>query len=437
MKFPARTRYLLAPGRPLVRPAAALALFLLASAGLAPASARADVLGEWNDAAVGAIVEAKLLPPAGSRVMAILDVAMFDAVNAVQPRYEPYAWRGGAVRDASAEAAAASAAHAVLEALLPDRGKAWDGLLAASLARIPAGPPRDGGIALGQKVAAVILALRADDGSNAPNTYRPITTPGRYVPTALPVSTAWGRVKPWTLERCDQFRPAPPPPIESAVWQRDVEEIRTVGGRASTSRTAYQSEAARFWVMAGPPALWPVMRSLASAPGRTLVQDARLFAAATMAVADAHIAVFDAKYAYLFWRPITAVRNGGGLHEPGPQELAWEPLLDTPMHPEYPCAHCITSAALAAVMEEEFGTGTVPTIDMTSLTAPGVTHHWTTIDQYVQEVSSARIWGGIHYRNSTEVGASMGRQIAAKALARLPPRADMAQERSPRDEAAR
>jgi hypothetical protein len=429
MKVSSRALRLHAPVWPLPRPAATLGICLLAWLGLAPGRARADVLAEWNDAAVDAVVEARLLPPAGSRVMAILDVAMFDAVNAVRPRYEPYAWREGTVRDASAEAAAASAAHTVLAALFPDRGKGWDELLAVSLASVPAGPSRDGGIALGRRVAAAILALRADDGSNVPNTYRPITTPGRYVPTALPVSTAWGRVKPWTLERCDQFRPAPPPPLDSVAWRRDFEEVRAVGGRASASRTALQSETARFWVMAGPPALWPVMRSLASAPGRTLVQDARLFAAATMAVADAHIAVFDAKYAYLFWRPITAVRNGGGLQEPRPEELAWEPLLDTPMHPEYPCAHCITSAALAAVMEAEFGTGIVPTIAMTSLTAPGVTHRWTTIHQYDEEVSSARIWGGIHYRNSTEVGAVMGRQIAAKALARLPPRAEMALER--------
>jgi hypothetical protein len=430
MNGSARAPHPHAPVWSLPRPAAVVALCLSAVLGFSPTRARADVLGEWNDAAVDAVVVAKLLPPAGSRVMAVLDVAMFDAVNAVRPRYEPYAWREGPVRDASAEAAAASAAHTVLAALFPDRRKAWDDLLAASLASVPAGPPRDRGIALGRRVAEVILALRADDGSNAPNAYRPNTNPGRYVPTALPVSTGWGQVKPWALERGDQFRPAPPPPIDSETWRRDFEETRTIGGRASASRTALQSETARFWVMAGPPALWPVMRSLAtSAPGRTLVDDARLFATATMAVADAHIAVFDAKYAFQFWRPITAVRNGGGLHEPRPEELAWEPLLDTPMHPEYPCAHCITSAALAAVLEVEFGTGTVPTIAMTSLTAPGVTHRWTTIHQYDVEVSSARIWGGIHYRNSTEVAAAMGRRIAAKALARLRPRAEMAQER--------
>jgi hypothetical protein len=432
MKPSLRVSHRFAPDRPLPRSAAVLGICLLAGLGLAPARGKADVLVEWNDAAVDAIVAAKLLPPAGTRVMAILDVAMFDAVNAVEPRYEPYAWREGRSRDANAEAAAAAAAYTVLLALFPDRGTTWDGLLAASLARVPAGSPRDGGAALGRRVAAAILALRADDGSSAPNTYRPITTPGRYVPTALPVSTAWGNVEPWILERCDQFRPAPPPPLDSEIWRRDFGEIRTVGGRASASRTALQSEAARFWIMAGPPALWPVMRSLASGPGRTLVQDAHLFATASMAVADAHVAVFDAKYAYAFWRPITAVRNGGALHEPRPEELAWEPLLETPMHPEYPCAHCITSAALATVLEAEFGTGTVPTIAMTSLTAPGVIHRWTTIPQYEEEVSSARVWGGIHYRNSIEVGAAMGRQVAAKSLARLPPRTEMVQEPSPR-----
>lgn len=131
-----------------------------------------------------------------------------------------------------------------------------------------------------------------------------------------------------------------------------------------------------------------------------------------MAVADAYVAVFDAKYAYLFWRPITAVRNGGGRRGPLPAETSWEPLVETPMHTEYPCAHCITSAAAAAVLEAEFGTGELsPPIEMTSTTAPGVKRGWTTIRAWQEEVSSARVWGGIHYRSSTEVGIAMGRKI--------------------------
>jgi hypothetical protein len=355
--------------------------------------------------------------------MATLDVAMFDAVDAVEPRYRPYAWSEQPVAGASAEAAAAGAAHAVLAALFPDHAESWDRLLATSLARVPAGEERDRGVALGERAAAAILALRADDGSKAVNTYRPVTAPGRYVPTALPVSTGWGGVKPWAMERCDQFHPAPPPAIGSPTWLRDYQEILAVGGRSSASRSASQTEAARFWVMAGPQALWPVIRSLLAAPGRSLIEDAHLLATAAIAIADAHVAVFEAKYAYLFWRPITSVRNGGGLHQPTAEEAAWEPLLETPLHPEYPCAHCITSAALVAVLEAEFGTGPVPAITMTSSSAPGVTHRWTTIREYQDEVSSARVWGGIHYRNSTEVGVSMGRQVAALALARLPPRA--------------
>jgi hypothetical protein len=130
-----------------------------------------------------------------------------------------------------------------------------------------------------------------------------------------------------------------------------------------------------------------------------------------MAATDALIAVFDAKYAYEFWRPVTAVRYGG-------KDPAWLPLVDTPMHPEYPCAHCISTAAVGTVLEAHFGKGDVPAVSMKSPTAPGVTRTWSRIADYVQEVNNARIWGGVHYRNSTEVGERMGRRIGALAIER-------------------
>jgi hypothetical protein len=154
------------------------------------------------------------------------------------------------------------------------------------------------------------------------------------------------------------------------------------------------------------------VRSLAAANPASLLDTARLFALVNMAAVDALIAVFDAKYTYEFWRPITAIRNGDkDDNDATMAEATWLPLIDTPMHPEYPCAHCITSSAVAAVLEASFGTDDVAPISMSSAAAPGITHTWTRIGDYAAEVRNARIWGGVHYRNSTEVGDAMGRSI--------------------------
>jgi PAP2 superfamily len=144
-----------------------------------------------------------------------------------------------------------------------------------------------------------------------------------------------------------------------------------------------------------------------------------LFAAVAQAMDDAYIAVFDAKYHYNFWRPITAIRNGDiDANDATEREASWTPLIDTPMHPEYPCAHCIISAAVGAVLRAEIGAGPMPTLTTTSPTANGAARSWTTIDAFLQEVDNARIYSGVHYRNSTEVGTAMGKQIGALAVAK-------------------
>jgi hypothetical protein len=412
------SRIPLLEARPCVS-ARALVSTLLLGLALSARPASADVLWEWNDAALAATVEARQPPFVATRAMAILDVAMFDAVNAVERRYAPYALRETAAPGASADAAAASAAHTVLAALFPGRSEAWDALLRRSLARVGDVAARAQGVRLGNRAGATVLALRAQDGAEAPGAYRPVTQAGRYVPTALPAGSSWASVRPWVLTSCEQFRPPAPPALDSPIWRRDYDEISAVGGKASASRTASQTEAARFWTMTGPAAQWPVARALSAAPGRTLLQNARFLALMAMAVADAYVAVFDAKYHYQLWRPITAVRNGGGMRDPLSGEASWEPLVETPMHPEYPCAHCITSGAAAAVLEAEFGADRTATpIEMTSATAPGVRHRWTTVREWQEEVSNARIWGGIHYRNSAEVGTAMGRRIGEWTIAR-------------------
>ncbi|MBP1642133.1 MAG: phosphoesterase, PA-phosphatase related protein [Acidobacteria bacterium] len=392
----------------------AIVLSLLARPGLA------DAVLDWNDFALARVVAARQLPPEGARTMAMVHVAIFDALNALDGRYAPYAFDGHAPAGASAEAAAAAAARTVLVRLLPDQLESIEAAYAAATAGVPAGESKSAGIALGEAAGRACLARREGDGSGSQESYRPRTLPGVYVPTTLPVSSQWPRVRPWLLDDGAQLRPGPPPALGSAVWARDYEEVKSLGARTSAARTAAQTEAARFWTITGPLAWNPVVRALAASRPASPVENARLFALVGMAASDAFVAVFEAKYFYGFWRPITAIRNGDlDDNDATGADPSWLPLLETPMHPEYPCAHCITAGAVAEVLESEFGRGEVAPIEMTSPTAPGVTHRWTRIADYVTEVNQARIWGGIHYRNSTEVGEAMGRSIGALAVRKL------------------
>lgn len=389
---------------------------LLAAMILFPCVSAADVVTEWNEKANAAVLEAKIYPFAGTRVMAIVHSAIFDSINSIEGRYTPYKFKVSAPDGCSPEAAGAAAAHATLVKLFPEQKEALDNAYAGSLARIPDGPGKARGISVGEEVAAKVLAWRASDGADVPNTYRPVTTAGAYITTTLPIGSQWGSVIPWVIERGSQFRPGPPPALSSAEWAADYNEIKEIGAKKSPRRTNEQTEIARFWMITGPQSFDPIVRQLAAAPGRSLSQNARLFALVEMAVADSYIAVFDAKYTFNFWRPVTAIRNGDLCGNSATvRDAAWEPLVDTPLHPEYPCAHCINSAAARAVLESEFGTGPNP-LTMASQTAPGAVHKWASIAEYAEEVSVARIYGGIHYRNSTMVGKAMGKKIGELAV---------------------
>ncbi|MFI5119009.1 MAG: vanadium-dependent haloperoxidase [Thermoanaerobaculia bacterium] len=397
------------------RPISACISVLAAVIPLGAASAYADVVTDANAKAAD-IASRQPATPIAVRTMAIVQVSVFEAVNAITGRYPAYRVQIAAPSGASAEAAVAAATRTALLKLMPAQRAAIEEDYQAALKALPDARTRADGIAVGEQAAAAILAARADDGAVAPDTYRPHTTPGVYVPTLLPAVPHWGKRKPWVMTSADQFRPGPPPSLSSDTWKRDYSEIKAVGAKNSTQRTPEQTAIARFWEVTAPIVYWPVARSVAIAPGRNVTENAHLLAVAAMAMDDALIAVFDAKYAYNFWRPITAIRNGEG----DTRDSSWTPFIDTPMHPEYPCAHCILSGALAAVLAAEIGAGPVPRLSSASPTAAGAVRTWTSLDDFVQEVAVARIYDGVHYRNSTEVGAAMGKKIGELAAKRHP-----------------
>jgi hypothetical protein len=337
---------------------------------------------------------------------------MFDAASSVERRYHPYRLAVSAAKDTSKEAAAAVAASMVLVGLHPKETEELNAMIDAYLSAIPPGAAKSEGIKVGQEVAAKIVAERKGDGADAPDAYRPKTKPGVYVPTPITASSMWPNVKPFAMTSPSQFRPQRPIPLAGEEWAADYNEIRNLGGKNSSKRTARQTEDAQFWLITGPASYHPIVRQLALAKKMDVVDSARFMAFASTAAADALIAVFDAKYHYDFWRPITAIRNGDIDGNPATElDATWQPIDNTPMHPEYPCAHCITSAAIATVVEAALGSADIPEVSMTSPTAPGITHRWTNVWAYADEVAMARIYAGFHYRFSTRVGQDMGRKI--------------------------
>ena len=380
-------------------------------AGLASA-ASADVITDWNEKIVNTSLAAQQPPPVQSRNIAMVHLAMFDAVNSIEPRYTPYRVQLQVPSTASSVAAASAAAHGVMARLYPAQLKNIDAMLQAALASVPDGEAKTQGVQIGEKVAAAMLQDRSTDGSVAPTTaYRPHAAPGAYVPTVFPAGPHWGSVKPFALKSGNQFRPGAPYALNSAQWARDYAEVKRMGAKTGSGRSAEQTDIARFWEFTGADTYNSPVRQISAAKNLVLVENARLFALASMATADGFIAVFDAKYAYNFWRPVTAIRNGDiDGNDATERDATWEPLIPTPMHPEYPCAHCISDSSMASVLSAFFGDA-IPTVKMTTPTAPGVTRSFSRLSDIVTEVINARIYDGVHYRASGEVGAEMGRKI--------------------------
>lgn len=385
------------------------ALRLAAVAAVATAvvgTARADAITDWNLKSAELITESKLGTPPAVRVMAYVQTAAFTAVSTAEA-------------GASVDAAVAAAHRAAFSKLLPAQQASIDAAYLAALARVPEGTAKTAGIATGEKAAAQVFAQRADD-TIAAESYRPHAVAGVYVPTATPAAVPWPQRKPWLLASPAQLRPAAPPALTSETWARDFNEVKALGSRASTRRTAEQTEVARFWEYSLPAIYHGVVRSVALQSGRSVADNARLFAAVAQGMDDAMIAVFDAKYAYNFWRPITAIRNGDvDGNDTTERDGGWTPLIDVPMHPEYPSAHSVLAATVGELLKAEVATGRMPVLATSSPTAKGAVRRWTSVDAFVREVSNARVWEGVHFRTATEVGEAMGRQIGELAAMRL------------------
>jgi hypothetical protein len=392
-----------------------LVVVTLALLSVIPLPASADTVTDWNQTAIAVMRDAGVAGNPWSRTLAMVHVAMADAINTVQGRYTRCIANGPAVPAASAEAAASAAARHILVQLYPNQKAQIEEAYAASLKTIPDGRAKSEGIALGEQVAAAVQADRADDGTSIPDAYRPFTSPGVWVPTTLPLFEQYARAKPWVLKSADQFRPGPPPPLSSALYARDYNETKTLGGSKSAVRTPQQTEAVKFWTQTNlGPAWQAAARQLSAAKALGLAENARLFALLNMGVANMFINDWDAKFTYNFWRPITAIRNGDrDDNDATERDPSWTPLNATPMHPEYPSQAAIVSGVAVAVMEAVFGPNPAIPFTATDVSDPNMKREYKTIAEMADEHKNVRIWGGIHFRNSLEVGEDMGRKIAA------------------------
>jgi hypothetical protein len=374
---------------------------------------RADVVTDWTQTAIEVMKAVNVGGNPWTRSLAMMHVSMSDSVNAVQDRYARFTPGIATDPNASAEAAAAAAAREILMRQYPGQKARIDAAFAAMLETVPDGPARTAGISLGEKVAASVFADRQNDATSAPETYRPLTRPGVWVPTTPPLFPQYATAMPWGIKSASEFRPGPPPNLSSALYARDYNETKEFGAMKSSKRTDAQSDAVRFWTQSNlGPAWYQAAAQLSAHKGLGLADNARLFALLSMGLANCFIVDWDAKFQYGFWRPVTAIRNGDeDGNDATERDAGWLPLNTTPMHPEYPSQAGINAGASRRVLESVFGTGPV-TFNATDVGDARLQRSFTSLAQLAEEQKDVRIWGGIHFRNSLEVGDSMGRKIA-------------------------
>lgn len=388
-------------------------LFLLSIS----AFSSADLVTKWNNIALMLVTDAKLKTPHANRAMALVHTSIYVACNAISQRYPVADFEFTADTNASIDAAIASASRDMLLVTIPEFSASINKAYDDALSKVEDGTSKINGVEVGQRATKMVLKLRQVDPTSFIDTYKPRTSAGVYVPTTLPAVPYWRLRKPWFLSSPEQFRAPPPPALTSETWTNDFNEVKTIGDKNSKTRSQEQTNIAKFWQATLPPIYHGVIRSVAMQSGRDLTQNARLYATATRAIDDAIIAVFEGKYHFQFWRPITAIRNADIDGNPNTLlEAGWTPFIPTPMHPEYPCAHCVVASTLGTVLKAELGNKAAPTLTTNSITANNAQRSWASVDEFIQEVSDARIYDGVHYRFSAVEATKMGKNIGELAV---------------------
>lgn len=379
-----------------------------------------DVITDWNEHSLDAIRVDVTAPTRASRALAMVHVAIFDAVNGVFATHQPYLVSPAAPEGASAEAAAIAAAHIVLISLFPNQAATFDAARESSLGAIEDGAAKDDGIEWGESVGEAVVAARANDGSADTVTYTPGTNPGEWIPTPPAFAPAafpqWPHVTPFGLNSGSQFRPDGPPPLDSNEYATAFNEVKEVGSATSITRTAEQSEIARFWVngpgTATPPGHWnSIAQIIAEREGNTLEENARLFALLNIAGADAAIAAWDCKYAYNDWRPITAIRTADADgNDQTEADAGWTSFIPTPPFPDYISGHSTFSGAASRVLEEFYGTDEIA-FDTNSDSLPDTVRSYSSFSAAADESGISRVYGGIHWQHSNVDGLNCGRKV--------------------------
>ena len=393
-----------------------LGLAALAAALAAPALARADTVTDWNLNASNALfVTAGQGPQQSVPHLAMVHGAVYDAVNAIDGGHEGYLLTSRlATPFDSKEAAAATAAYRVLLNIVPAQQPTLDAQYAASLAAIPDSSSKTRGIAVGQAAAAAMIAARTDDGRFGAYRFPVGSGPGAWKPV-LPAfvndPNAWLKdVKPFLVRSGTQFQSRGPNALTSRKYARELNEVKSLGSATSTTRTADQTYAARYWAE-NPPATWSrIFRTLSAQEHLSLTDNARMYAMLYMSGADALITVWNDKAHYLFWRPITAIReadtDGNAATE---KDDAWLPLIPTPPYTEHSSGHCGLSGSFVATLKDFFGTDR---IGWTDTNTGGLTRSYTRFSDAIDEIIDVRVWSGIHFRTADEQGAKIGRDVA-------------------------
>ncbi|HEY1985970.1 MAG TPA: vanadium-dependent haloperoxidase [Terracidiphilus sp.] len=385
-----------------------------------------NVVTQWNDIA---ITQARASTEPGatsagatSLYVTYVQLAVYNAVVAIEGRFQPYEYSVPAAKGASPDAAAVEAAYRMLLHLLPDRATALAADYDLSMAAIPDSPSKTAGQSAGLSSANALIALRAGDGLGVPwpYTYPSTPEPGVYIPTPGVTSlvTPWaGQMKPFTFDHPDQFLPEEPPtPLKSREWARDYNEVKSLGAKNSTVRTPAQTEIGMFWTDHTTTQYGRMLQLLAVQKNLSLLDSARLMAMSFTSLADAYIGCFNGKYHFSFWRPVTAIQNGdidgNALTVADP---AWTPLGSTPGHPEYPAAHACLTGSLANTLEEFFGT---PQVHLTvSSAVTNTTRTFQNVHDLESEIEGARIYAGFHYRHSLHQGFLLGHKVSENVAA--------------------